>query len=88
MMVIAHNESAPNYQDAEEALDQVKKHFSNYDCIVKTDDYGDEIVVRFPETKSHNLLAVIIDKKNFNRKSRLKEHLEFIERQLKENGRI
>lgn len=87
-MAIAHNESASSYQDAEEALNQVKEHFSNYDCVVKTDDHGNEIVVRFPETKSHNPLAVTIDKKNFNRKSRLKEHLEFIERQLKENGRI
>ena len=87
-MVIAHNESAPNYQDAEEALNQVKKHFTNYDSIVKTDDYGDENVVRFPDTTSHDRVAVSIAKKDCNRKSRLKEHLEFIERQLKENGRI
>ncbi|AVR36005.1 hypothetical protein KPC142_01313 [Klebsiella quasipneumoniae] len=87
-MTMINDESVPNVQEIEEAINQVRHHLSEYNCSIKTDDYGSVIFIRFPESESHNPFNFTIDSKIFKRKIRLKEHLEFIERQLKENGRI
>lgn len=87
-MTMINDESVAKIQEVEEAINQVRHYFSKYNCSIKTDDYENEIFIRFPKSESHNPFNFTIDSKIFKRKTRLKEHLEFIERQLKENGRI
>lgn len=81
-------QSTPRYQTFDDAIDQIKSHYSGRNCSVSKDDYESKITIHFHESEKCGAFRFDISRDIFNRKSRLQEHLESIDRRLVESGRI
>ncbi|WP_411703540.1 hypothetical protein [Edaphovirga cremea] len=81
-------QATTKYQAIEAACAQVKEYFKAYECSVTTANSDNEIFVRFPEDNGRIAFNFTVYRTEYNRQTRLKEHLEHIERRLRESGRI